>query len=928
MLDSYSQWENVSIFTDLFTSENLTSSTRDAIFGYMDEIKNEKLLKEREDYKVFNRNGSNDYWAYTICGGCYCVCGAKVRVVDGQPVAIEGIPESDLGGQGGLCGKGVATIMDYHDPNRINYPVKRTNPKKGIGEDPGWQRISWDEALDTIAEKLRKIKETDPRQLIWGFTPSPGTTFKATVLVSPFFVSFGTLNRAAGGVGTACGAVAHHIGALVHAAWDILPDYKYCNYVLRCGGNESVAGGRSLATAIRLAAEARERGMKMVVMDPVGYISGSKAEEWIPILPGTDLAVFLAMANLIVNEIGIYDVEFIRSRTNGPYLAGSDRKFIRDKETGHPLIWDEEDGKAKPYDDPTLTHPSLEGEYTVDGVECRPAFSLLKEHLKQYKPGWAAEISTVPEETIRRLAKELVEEARIGSTIEINGQEVPYRPACLVGYKGLNTHTNGLHQYAAMTLINSLLGNQDVCGGIVGSGTVRGFGHPETGRPSFQPYAGYDGMLTPGVWFSKAPWPPPESSGPGLVNFTDVFPHAGRNPYPYCEDWDEIWSNAGRPYEPQALGLYGANTVMSAGSPRPAEAFLKKVPFIFSINTVHNETTEGFADIVLPECHFLENLDPSSSQGYFFNYPIGMDKWSFHVGMPVCEPKYERRCTTDILFDLAERVGIREQYNNFLENWFSNKLMKWEQTDAPPSSYDIIKPGENIRTYEFVDRSLKFYFGEERGLEWFMENGVMTWDKKPEECYWRYYVDARIPVYYEIHEHDREKVKERAEKIGLHMEWEQYTALLSYFTAKFYTDVDPDSEYNLVGVSTRDVLHTQRFSAENPYVDEMSQINPYTYNIVMHEEAGKERGISDGDMVCLENFRGDKVTGRVKLSRLVHRQAVAVVGLGGWAKGRPVAFGKGANFNELLVADHKHIDPLCGAFEICVKLKAYKVDSE
>ena len=96
-------------YTDLVIYENLTTGTRDAIFGFMEEINNEKLLKEREDYKVFNRNDSNDYWAYTICGGCYCVCGAKVRVVDGQPVAIEGIPESDLGGQGGLCGKGVAT---------------------------------------------------------------------------------------------------------------------------------------------------------------------------------------------------------------------------------------------------------------------------------------------------------------------------------------------------------------------------------------------------------------------------------------------------------------------------------------------------------------------------------------------------------------------------------------------------------------------------------------------------------------------------------------------------------------------------------------------------------------------------------------------------------------------------------------------------
>jgi anaerobic selenocysteine-containing dehydrogenase len=891
-------------------------------------IQYEKLIKEREDFSIFNHGGSSDYWAHTICAGCYCVCGVKVRVVDGEPVAIESIPESDLGARGGMCGKGVATIIDYHDPNRINYPVKRTNSRKGIGEDPKWKRISWEEALDTIAEKLIEIKKTDPRQLVWGFTPGPGTTFKATILASPFFVAFGSLNRASGGVGTACGAVAHHLAALIHAAWDILPDYEYCNYVLRCGGNESIAGGRMMATALRLASDARDRGMKTVVMDPIGYIAGSKADEWIPILPGTDLAVFLSMANLMVNEMQIYDKEFIRDRTNGPYLAGPDRKFIRDKQSEKPLVWDEKDNKPKSYDDPTLSYPALEGEFTIGGVKCHPAFQLIKEHLRQYEPAWAAEISTVPEKTIRRITQELVEAAKIGSTIEIQGKKIPYRPACVVGYKGINTHTNGFHQYGALCLINSLLGNQDVCGGILGSGTVRSFGHPETNRPSFQPYAGPDGMITPGVWFSKAPWPPPKVAGPGLLNFTDIFPHSGRNPYPYCDDWDEIWTNAGRPYEPMALGLYGANTIMSAGSTKAAEDFLKKVPFVFSINTVHNETTEGFADIVLPECHSLENLDPSSAQGYFFNYPIGLDKWSFHLGMPVTVPKYERRSTLDIFFDLADRVGIRAEYNNFLENWFSTKRMKWEQEGKKTEQYEIIKPDEKIGSFEFTDRVLKFYFNKDKGLNWFSDHGFITWHKNVEECYWRHYVDARLPIYHEINEQDREGIRERAEKIGMHMEWEQYTALLSYFSAAFYRDVPPESEYDLVLVSPRDTLHTHRFSAQNPWIDELSKKNRYTYNIVINEDTARIKGLEEGDTVCLENFRGDKIKGRLTLSRFIHRRALGAVGLGGWAEGRPIAKGKGVNVNELLPADHKHIDPICGAFEINVMVKIHNVKDE
>ena len=175
----------------------------------------------------------------------------------------------------------------------------------------------------------------------------------------------------------------------------------------------------------------------MKVIDPQGFTVASKGEEWIPILPATDIAVFLSIANLIVNEIGIYDTEYIRHKTNGPYLIGPDRLYVRDEQTGKPLILDEADNSAKTYDDPTLTHPAIEGKVTTRGVACRPAFALIKEHLKQYKPAWASQISTVPADTIRRLAQELVDEARIGSVIEIDGVKVPYRPACVVGYKGL-----------------------------------------------------------------------------------------------------------------------------------------------------------------------------------------------------------------------------------------------------------------------------------------------------------------------------------------------------------------------------------------------------------------------------------------------------------------------------------------------------------
>ena len=882
------------------------------------------MLKRNEDHRSFTKSAGKDYWAYTTCYGCYNRCGIRVKVVDDCPVKIEGVSERNRAIQGGVCGKGVATIMDYHNPNRCNYPVKRTNPNKGIHEDPKWQRISWEEALDTIAQKLKKVKENDPREFLFAHAIIP--YLRSLECIMSFFFAFGTFGFASGGTSGHCGAGVHLFTRLMHGSQDELPDYKYCNYIIRCGGNEGVASGRKYGDSIRQAAEARDRGMKTVVMDPQGYVSGGKALEWIPILPATDSAVLLSMANLILNELNRYDAEYIRSKTNGPYLIASNRLFVRDKESGKPLLWDEKDGTAKKYDDPTLTHPALEGEFEVYGVKCRPAFQLLKEHLRGYDPTWASRISTVPEKTIRRLAKEFVEEAKIGSLIEIDGIRVPYRPACVVGgYKGAKSHQNSFHQSFSLTLLNILIGNQDVAGGVLGAGMVRSFGFPETGCPQFEPEVGCDGMLIPGLWLTGAELSPKESKPPSAIDLSD-FSHWYYSGYPYFDDWGEIWDKVGRPYEPKIILLYGGNVSINIANPKSAEKWLKSIPFIFSINTIHNETTEGFADIVLPETHFLEGTDLGLAPaiGLYNNYPIGLENWVFHPTMPVVKPSYERRNTIDILNDLADRLSIRAEYNTSLESILLKGDAKTEQYERKEGK--ILKPDERITTEELSDRVLKFYFGENHGLEWFKENGYITWEKKPEECYWRHLINARVPIYYEFLERDREVIRGVGETIGIHLNWEYFTPLVSYFPSVIYAETDSNSEFDLIAISHRDVLHTHRFSADNPWVDEMSLTNPYTYSIVMNIETAKTRRIKEGDTITVENQEGAKVAGRIKLAHAIHPKVIAMVTLGGWAKGRPIARGKGVNFNELLIGNQKYVCPITGVVEGAVKVKVTKLE--
>src|SRR5450759_4121764 len=105
-------------------------------------------------YASKSKNGTEDQWIPSSCSMCYSMCSILAHTVDGTLVKIEGNPESAIG-EGRLCAKGVAGIMTLYDPNRVNVPLKRTNPQKGIGIDPKFVEISWDEALDIAVKKLK-----------------------------------------------------------------------------------------------------------------------------------------------------------------------------------------------------------------------------------------------------------------------------------------------------------------------------------------------------------------------------------------------------------------------------------------------------------------------------------------------------------------------------------------------------------------------------------------------------------------------------------------------------------------------------------------------------------------------------------------------------------------------------------------------------
>lgn len=302
-----------------------------------------------------------------------------------------------------------------------------------------------------------------------------------------------------------------------------------------------------------------------------------------------------------------------------------------------------------------------------------------------------------------------------------------------------------------------------------------------------------------------------------------------------------------------------------------------------------------------------------------------MDDWTYPVRQAVVEPQHERKEVVDILFELANRLGIRKKFNDMLDNYVTMKMAKWECVE---SDCAIVKDDEDISLHEFSDRTLKYLFGPEKGLEWFKKNQFITWKKKVEEAYWRWFIDARAPIYLEFLEHDRDLLRNLGEKVGIEMEWERYAGPIGYARSILYSD-DIPAEFDMIIFSFKDIGVTGSVSPQNPWLNEVLSTNPYTYNLMMNTETAKNKGISDGDFIVLENPESDTVTGKVKLMKGIHQQTIGCCGhLGSWAKGKPLARGKGVNMNTLMRLTHKHLCPITLAPETCWRVKIYKAKGD
>ncbi|MFH1091195.1 MAG: molybdopterin-dependent oxidoreductase, partial [Pseudomonadota bacterium] len=764
-----------------------------------------------------------DTWVHSICEMCVADCGILVHRVDGLVVDIKGDPDCP-NSRGKTCAKAYAAIMHLYDPNRVKRPLQRTNPEKGLGIDPGWAPVSWEEAMSILEEKLAKVRKEDPRKLAI-------TTFDSgsSVSIIPNWAkAFGTPNSH--WIGYYCGQYLHSSMYLTNGTFHCDFDTDYINYLILIGNQAGFGAGLNPNITAQKVAEARKkRGLKVVVIDPICTPAASKADEWVPIRPGTDAALMLAMINVLINDSGLYDLNFIKKRTNGPYLVKADGYYLR--QDGKPLVWDGAAGKAKPYDADVQDY-ATEGSFTVDGTECRPAFQLLKEHVSKYTPAMAAAITTVPATTIYRLAEEFGREARIGSTIVVEGTEFPYRPVAANIYRGAGAHEHGVAGALGVQILNMVVGNFYVPGGHRGMNLV---------GPAWEWQPGvFDGLVVPttnpelgaGNDYYNYKIGPPDS-----MELKELYPMStNRAPMHLATSIEP--EKYKLPYHPEVLLTCRRNLFMGGCDYKITAEALRKYRFIASFCVTLDEMSD-FADLVLPEAIGLEKLQfmpnrltwsHTAQTGYFY--------WG--VRQPVVAPLGEARDWADVLMELADRIGfLGDVYENF-NHRFSLK---------GPYKLD---PAQKYTKEEIGDRRFKAKFGEERGLAWFKEYGFHSIKRTVDELYPLPWLKVRFPLYYENFLEAGGKVKAVAQSIGLN-NWDisDYEALPEW---KACGAGHPTPEgFDLTACNFRVATHSMSWTAENPWLAEVAELNPYAQKILINTLTARKRGINDKDRVYVES---------------------------------------------------------------------------
>jgi anaerobic selenocysteine-containing dehydrogenase len=204
---------------------------------------------------------------------------------------------------------------------------------------------------------------------------------------------------------------------------------------------------------------------------------------------------------------------------------------------------------------------------------------------------------------------------------------------------------------------------------------------------------------------------------------------------------------------------------------------------------------------------------------------------------------------------------------------------------------------------------------------------VMTWPKKVEEVYWKPFSHGRSPLYNEWVKRCGEQVEKIARDRGMDgVKTEGFLPLPDWYPCRAW---QPQEGYDLQAIYYRVPWHTFSMTYENPWLDEISQGEPYSYFICINAATARDKGIADGEPIEVEGVDGATITGRARTTEGIHPEVLAVANNGGhWAHGMPFARGKGVFFNQLLPMDLEHTDLVSLSIDCDARVRVRRLSRE
>jgi anaerobic dimethyl sulfoxide reductase subunit A len=343
--------------------------------------------------------------------GCHQNCGLRAYVQDGKVVKIDAAPFPDPEVTH-ACVKGLASGRWLYQPDRLKYPMKRVG-ERGSGQ---WERITWEEALDTIASKITAARAQYGPESIW--IASGGSSYYNRLgnelgnRLSNLLEGMSPWGWFTSGDNAPPASTGLLFGYTYFMGDSHRDAVNYKTWVL-WGYNLAESAPRNMKYLLA----AKETGTKIVYIGPVFNKTAAIADSWIPVKHGGDSALALGMMNIIIAK-GLYDAQHLKTYTCGPLLVRSDTGlYLRESDinaggsTENFVVWDSTANAAvaiPPGTGPVPNaDPALLGTYTVNGIEAKPAFQLLADRAAEYPVSTAAQLSGVSEATIQEFAMEV-----------------------------------------------------------------------------------------------------------------------------------------------------------------------------------------------------------------------------------------------------------------------------------------------------------------------------------------------------------------------------------------------------------------------------------------------------------------------------------------------------------------------------------------